>query len=97
MLDFILWYVIISALGWLVFPIIFRLVPNLPDRGFSFAKIFGLLLWGYLYWIFGRLGITANNLAGLLFALILLAALVIFLIRKKTDPAPGAWVKEHKT
>ncbi len=97
MLDFILWYVIISALGWLAFPIIFRLVPNLPDRGFSFAKIFGLLLWGYLYWIFGRLGITANNLAGLLFTLTLLAALAIILIRKKTDPAPGKWIKEHKS
>ncbi len=96
MLDFILWYVIISALGWLVFPIIFRLVPNLPDRGFSFAKIFGLLLWGYLYWIFGRLGITANNLAGLLFTLTLLAALAIILIRKKTDPAPATWIREHK-
>jgi len=96
MLDFILWYVIISALGWLVFPIIFRLVPNLPDRGFSFAKIFGLLLWGYLYWIFGRLGITANNLAGLLFTLALIAALTFILIRKKTNPSPTSWIREHK-
>ena len=95
MLDFILWFVIISALGWLVFPIIFRLVPNLPDRGFSFAKIFGLLLWGYLYWIFGRLGLTANNLAGLLFAFTVIAALAYYLFRKKTDPSPAIWIKEH--
>ncbi len=97
MLDFILWYVIISALGWLVFPIIFRLVPNLPDRGFSFAKIFGLLLWGYLYWIFGRLGITANNLAGLLFTLILIAALTFILVRKQSNLSPATWIREHKS
>jgi YYY domain-containing protein len=97
MLDFLLWYLIITAVGWLAFPIIFQLLPNLPDRGFSLAKIFGLLLWGYLYWIFGRLGLTANNLAGLLFSLVLIGGLVFPLIRKGQGIDLGSWIRDKRT
>jgi len=82
MADFIFWYLMVTVLGWISFPVIFRLVPNLPDRGYSFSKIFGLLLWGYIYWILGRLGVTGNNLAGLSFTLVLVAGLGIFMIKK---------------
>ena len=71
MLDFIAWYVLVIALGWIVFPLLFHTLSDIPGRGFTFSKIFGLLFWGYLYWILGRLGFTANNLAGLVFTLTL--------------------------
>jgi len=95
MLDFILWYLIVAVLGWMVFPVLFRLVPNLPDRGFSFSKIFGLLLWGYLYWILNSLGIAANNLAGLTFSLVLIAVLAYGVIRKFGFESVREWVREH--
>lgn len=95
MLDLIFWYLIITALGWLVFPIIFRLVPNLPDRGLSFARIFGLLLWGYLYWIFGRLGLAANNQAGLIFTLALIAVLAGLVLRKQNKVSIRLWLREQ--
>jgi len=97
MLDFIFWYLMVTAVGWISFPVIFHLVPNLPDRGYSFSKIFGLLLWGYLYWILGRLGVTANNLAGLLFTLFLTAVLGYFAIRKIGGNTLKEWIREYRT
>jgi YYY domain-containing protein len=97
MLDFIFWYLMVAAVGWISFPVIFRLVPNLPDRGYSFSKIFGLLLWGYLYWILGRLGVTANNLAGLLFTLFLTAGLGVLAIRKIGGDTLKVWIREFRT
>ncbi len=34
MVDFLKWYLLITILGWLTFPIAFRFFPNLKDRGF---------------------------------------------------------------
>ncbi len=96
MLDLIFWYLIVSVLGWMVFPIVFRLVPDLPDRGFSITKIFGLLLWGYCYWLFGRLGLTANSLSGLLFSLVLIAGLASLLMRADGREKLGSWIKENR-
>jgi YYY domain-containing protein len=97
MLDFFLWYVMVVGLGWLVFPLLFPLVPNLPDRGFSFSKIFGLLLWGYLHWIFGSLGLTANTAAGLLFCLALLLLTGVLALRGERRLELGRWLREHRT
>ena len=96
MLDFIFWYLIVTALGWIVFPVIFQLVPNLPGRGFSFSKLLGLLLWGYLYWILGRLGITANNQGGLFFTLFLTIALGVIAYLKNRGEI-GKWIKETRS
>lgn len=97
MLDFIFWYLMVTVVGWISFPVIFRLVPNLPDRGFSFSKIFGLLLWGYLYWILGRLGVTANNLAGLLFTLFLTAVMGVLVTRKIGGGKLKEWIREFRS
>ena len=34
---FISWYLIATALGWLAFPLVFRLFPALPERGYALA------------------------------------------------------------
>ena len=96
MLDFVIWYLIVTALGWIVFPVIFGLTPNLPGKGFSLSKLLGLLLWGYLYWILGRLGITANNPGGLLFCLMLVTTLGIIAYRRNRENI-GEWVKERRS
>lgn len=95
MLDFIAWYVIVVILGWVVFPILYSLLPALPGRGYSLAKLFGMLAWGYLFWILGRLGLTSNNLAGLSFPLLLLAGISIWILRVKEGTQIKAWIKEH--
>ena len=61
MTQFFLWYLLVSALGWLTFPLTFRLFPALADRGFSLARTFGVLVWGYAFWMMASLGIVQND------------------------------------
>jgi uncharacterized membrane protein len=51
MFQFIAWYLLVSLLGWLTFPLAYRLFPALADRGFSLARTFGMLVWGYIFWM----------------------------------------------
>ncbi|RJP47471.1 MAG: hypothetical protein C4583_16615 [Anaerolineaceae bacterium] len=69
------WYLASSLLGWLTFPLVFRLLPALTDRGYTLARTIGLLLWGWLFWLLASLGILRNDLGGVLFAFLLLLSL----------------------
>jgi len=74
MLQFFLWYLLITLIGWLTFPLAYHLFPALADRGFSLARALGLLVWGYVFWITTSLGLTQNDGGGLVLALVVLAA-----------------------
>ncbi len=75
MLQFFLWYLLVSTLGWLTFPLAFRLFPALADRGYSLARAFGMLVWGFVFWLMASLGIVQNDGGGLLLGLVVLAGL----------------------
>ncbi len=75
MLAFISWYIIITLLGWLTFPLVYRLFPALADRGYSLSRTAGLLIWGYVFWMFTSLGLTQNTVGGILFGLLALLGL----------------------
>src|SRR5512139_3403930 len=96
MAAFISWYVIITLIGWLAFPLVYRLFPALADRGYTLARAAGLLLWAYVFWLFTTLGLAFNNIGGILFALLPLVALSAYaLLRLGARPKePGARVRE---
>lgn len=75
MISFFLWYLLVSALGWLTFPLVFRLLPALADRGFIFSRTAGLLIWGYAFWLLASLGFAQNDAGGMLLALAFLIGL----------------------
>jgi len=75
MLPFLSWYLLITLLGWLTFPLAYRLFPALPDRGYTLSRAFGLLIWGYVFWLSASLGIAQNDRGGLLLGLIVLGGL----------------------
>lgn len=75
MLSFLLWYLLATFLGWLTFPLAYHLFPALKDRGYSLSRAFGLLVWGYIFWLSASLGIAQNDTGGLLLALVVLAGL----------------------
>ena len=49
MTAFLPWYLILTLLGWLTFPLVYHLFPMLTDRGFTLARTAGLLIWGYVF------------------------------------------------
>jgi YYY domain-containing protein len=78
MTCFFSWYLFITLLGWLTFPLAYRLFPALADRGYTLARAAGLLLWGFLFWWMASLGIVMNDLGGLLLALSIVAGLSVW-------------------
>src|SRR5689334_20852148 len=78
MIPFFLWYLLVSALGWLTFPLAFRLLPALADRGFVFSRTIGLLIWGYVFWLLASLGVAQNDVGGMLLGFALLLGLSIW-------------------
>jgi YYY domain-containing protein len=80
MTSFILWYISIALLGLLTFPLAHRLFPALADRGYSFSRALGLLLWGFFFWLLASLGVVQNDTGGILLALACLLGLVLWAV-----------------
>jgi len=78
---FISWYLTVTLLGWLTFPLVYRLFPALPDRGYSLSRAAGLLVWGYVFWLLTSLGLSQNDAGGLLLGLLVLAGLSFWALR----------------
>ncbi len=78
------WYLLIALLGWLVYPILRVVLKGLPDKGYPFARITGLLLLAYTTWLISSVGGTFSRLTILLclLALVLLSAFLAFKDRR---------------
>jgi YYY domain-containing protein len=67
----VLWYLVITLLGWLVYPILRIATKGLSDRGFGISKIVGMALLAYFAWLAGSAGISYSRL-NILFVLVFL-------------------------
>ncbi len=96
MLSLLAWYLLVSALGWLTFPLAYKLFPGLADRGFSLARTFGLLVWGYVFWMMASLGIVQNDISGLVFGLVVLVVVSgSTMVRQEARRALGEWIRAN--
>lgn len=96
MVSLFLWYLLISLIGLISFPIAFTSLPFLADRGYSFTRIIGLLIWSYLFWLLTSLGILSNGLTGALFALFVLVIFSKFFSKSKIKDELRIWFKQQK-
>lgn len=83
-LGAILWYLCISLLGWIAYPILRYILPGLADKGFPLMRSAGLLILAYLTWLAGSIGFTFSR--STINALIFVMALVsLFLAVKQRE------------
>jgi len=75
------WWGVLMVIGAISFPLTYRLLHRLPDRGYAFVKMAGLLIVAYVFWLFTSLGFLNNSLGGILFALVTLAGLSFWALR----------------
>ncbi|HEY5157917.1 MAG TPA: DUF2298 domain-containing protein, partial [Anaerolineales bacterium] len=61
-IGLVMWYLVIFILGLFVYPLVRAAFPGLPDHGYPLARIVGLLLWAWLAWIAGSVGLTYTKL-----------------------------------
>ena len=56
-LGLFIWYLFIFLLGLAVYPLTRLVMPGLADKGYPLSRALGLVLFGYLAWMGGSLGI----------------------------------------
>lgn len=92
----IFWYLIVSAAGLAVFPLLSALFPALQDRGYTVSRAVGLLVWGYLFWLFSSLRVLPNTGGGILTAFVLMAVLSGWVWRKQGSDDLRSWLKTQR-
>lgn len=92
----IIWYLLFSFLGLISFPLAYSLLPGLAGRGYAFARILGFLLWGFLFWLLGILGLIQNNTGGILFSLAIVTGVSIFGLMRIPYNDLTAWWRAHR-
>ena len=70
------WYVSLSLLGLMVYPLVRLALPGLNDRGYPLARAAGMLLLSYLVWLMGSVRIPATRvtISGVLLLLLVVGA-----------------------
>ncbi len=96
MMAWIGWTVLAAVVGWGVQPLTYQFFRFLPDRGFNFSKILGLLLWGFVFWMSASLQLVNNSLASMLAALFLLIAISYIRICRKGWLEYKTWLIDHR-
>lgn len=85
MIEAVAWWLTIEAIGVIALPIAFLAFRFLPDRGYSFSKMLGLLLISYSLWMGASVRVIPNQRWSIILILALLAAvsgLVAFRCRR---------------
>lgn len=79
-LGLIIWYLFIFLLGLVTYPLTRLVMPGLEDRGYPLSRALGLVLFGYLAWLGGSIGIPYVRLAlaGLFVLLVLIGGLLAY-------------------
>ena len=57
------WWMVVSLLGWVGYPLLFVSLPMLRDRGYGLARVFGILVVAYLTWLAASVRLYPNTRA----------------------------------
>lgn len=95
MIPVILWFLIITLVGWITFPLSFTLFPALPERGYAFSRALGLLLWGFIFWFLTSIGLLTNNQGSVILSLCLLVIVNVGLAKRISINIFSEWWRQH--
>jgi YYY domain-containing protein len=72
-LAVIFWWLTFTSIGIVFFPITYLIFNRFADKGYAVSRLLGLLLFGWLSWMLGSLGVSITRLT-LLLVLVVFAA-----------------------
>jgi len=75
--SLLIWYLAVLVIGLAAYPIAFVTFKHLPDKGYAFSKVLGLLLIGYFSWLLGYVSFGGGTIV---FASILVVGLSAVLL-----------------
>ncbi len=77
-LGLVIWYLFIFILGLAVYPLIHLAMPGLADKGYPLSRALGLVLFGYLAWMAGSVGIPYTRITiAVVFVLVLVMGIAL--------------------
>ena len=94
-LTVIIWWLAVSLIGWLAFPILYTTLPALDDRAYPLARAFGLLLAAWLAWMLASLHIAAWGWVAGAVAFALVFLLSAILVSRNRDEFK-AWLRDNR-
>ncbi len=94
-LTVVIWWLLIGVIGWLAFPALWVLFPGLPDRGYPFSRVFGLLFGAWLAWLAASVRAIPWSRGGILLALLVLGAFSAMLVLPRWGEFIG-WIKSRR-
>ncbi|HXD11905.1 MAG TPA: DUF2298 domain-containing protein, partial [Anaerolineales bacterium] len=62
LVGLLIWYIFIFILGLATYPIIRLAMPGLADKGYPLSRALGLVIFGYLAWLAGSVGIPYTRI-----------------------------------
>lgn len=81
-------WLVLNALGTAGSLFAYRLFHKLPDKGWAFSKMTGLVMTTFIFWLMTSYGLTSNTVGSIIFALIVFVGLSVWLYQQ-TDQ--GLW------
>ncbi len=93
------WWILVAIIGLLAWPLAFRLLRFVPDRGYSAARPLGLLLGTYAWWLLSSLGFLTTSLGSILTALVLVGILALWFYRAQhtsDETTLAGWLRNHR-
>ncbi len=91
----LLWYFALLLTGWAAFPLAYRLLPALADRGYALSRALGLLLAGYVFWLLASLHLALNTPGGAWSAWLVMMVLSAVTAWRQRE-ALRAWLRERR-
>jgi YYY domain-containing protein len=94
--DVLRWWLLVTLAGAAVWPLLYRVMGGLPDRGYTLARAAGVMLIGFIFWFLGSLGLLQNRPSGAVFAWVVVLAIgIVAFFHWEDRPPLRPWLREH--
>ncbi len=81
----VIWYLAIGLLGLIAYPIVRVVFHGLPDKGYPFSRLAGMILMAFFTWLAGSTWFTFSKLTIGMVLLLLLAASSFLAFRQRSE------------
>lgn len=80
--PWLFWWLAMLLLGWITWPLLWRMLPVVPDHGYLLAKSIGLLFIAYIPWLLASAGVLAAGRLSTWLAIALIALASAFVLSR---------------
>ncbi len=88
------WWLLVTLAGLAAWPLTFRLLRGLRDKGYALTRTIGLLLTAFLFWLATSLGLLTNSNGSIILAGMAVLA-VGLVLQMRGHESMRQWMRDH--